>query len=51
VRPSASRDARAKLVAEASVLREVKRWRDAFEVLAAPRSAFPTTATCSTSRP
>jgi Flp pilus assembly protein TadD len=42
VRPSASRgDARAKLVAEASVLREVKRWGDAFEVLGGAVQRFP----------
>ena len=34
-------DARAKLVAEASVLREVKRWRDAFEVLGGAVQRFP----------
>ncbi len=34
-------DARAKLVAEASVLREVKRWGDAFEVLADAVKRFP----------
>ena len=34
-------DARAKLVAEASVLREVKRWGDAFEVLGGAVQRFP----------
>ena len=34
-------DARAKLVAEAGVLREVKRWGEAFEVLGAATQAFP----------
>ncbi len=34
-------DARAKLVAEASVLREVKRWSDAFEVLGTATQRFP----------
>ncbi len=34
-------DARAKLVAEAQVLREVKRWSDAHEVLAQASSRFP----------
>ena len=34
-------DARAKLVAEASVLREVKRWGDAFEVLGDAAKRFP----------
>jgi tetratricopeptide (TPR) repeat protein len=34
-------DARAKLVAEASVLREVKRWGDAFEVLGDAARRFP----------
>jgi tetratricopeptide (TPR) repeat protein len=34
-------DARAKLLAEAQVLREVKRWRDAAEVLAAANKRFP----------
>ena len=33
-------DARAKLVAEASVLREVKRWSDAFEVLSGATQRF-----------
>ena len=34
-------DARAKLVAEATVLREVKRWSDAFEVLGQAARRFP----------
>jgi tetratricopeptide (TPR) repeat protein len=34
-------DARAKLVAEAGVMREVKRWGDAFEVLAGANQRFP----------
>ena len=34
-------DARAKLVAEAGVLREVKRWGDAFEVLGMASQRFP----------
>jgi tetratricopeptide (TPR) repeat protein len=34
-------DARAKLVAEASVLREVKRWGDAFDVLGGAVQRFP----------
>ena len=34
-------DARAKLMAEASVLREVKRWGEAFEVLGAAAQRFP----------
>ena len=34
-------DARAKLLAEAGVMREVKRWREAFEVLAAANQRFP----------
>jgi len=34
-------DARAKLVAEAGVMREVKRWGDAFEVLADANQRFP----------
>ena len=34
-------DARAKLVAEATVLREVKRWSDAFEVLGQAANRFP----------
>ncbi len=34
-------DARAKLIAEASVLREVKRWPDAFDVLATANQRFP----------
>ena len=34
-------DARAKLLAEAGVLREVKRWRDAFEVLASANQRYP----------
>jgi tetratricopeptide (TPR) repeat protein len=34
-------DARAKLLAEAQVLREVKRWRDAEEVLAQANQRFP----------
>jgi tetratricopeptide (TPR) repeat protein len=34
-------DARAKLSAEAGVLREVKRWKDAFEVLAGAVQRFP----------
>ncbi|MFO1326493.1 MAG: tetratricopeptide repeat protein [Rubrivivax sp.] len=34
-------DARAKLVAEASVLREVKRWGDAYEVLGGAAQRFP----------
>ncbi|MEN9627156.1 MAG: hypothetical protein RJA10_382, partial [Pseudomonadota bacterium] len=34
-------DARAKLVAEATVLREIKRWGDAFEVLGQAASRFP----------
>jgi tetratricopeptide (TPR) repeat protein len=34
-------DARAKLVAEAGVLREVKRWADAFEVLSLANQRFP----------
>ena len=34
-------DARAKLVAEAQVLREVKRWSDAHEVLAQASTTFP----------
>ena len=34
-------DARAKLVAEASVLREVKRWGEAFEVLGTAAQRFP----------
>ena len=34
-------DARAKLVAEATVLREVKRWGDAFEVLGQAAQRFP----------
>ena len=34
-------DARAKLVAEATVLREVKRWGDAFEVLGQAANRFP----------
>jgi tetratricopeptide (TPR) repeat protein len=33
-------DARAKLVAEASVLREVKQWREAFDVLASANKRF-----------
>ena len=33
-------DARAKLVAEASLLREVKRWRDAYDVLASASQRF-----------
>ena len=33
-------DARAKLVAEAAVLREVKRWRDAYDVLASASQRF-----------
>jgi tetratricopeptide (TPR) repeat protein len=33
-------DGRAKLVAEASVLREVKQWRDAFDVLASANKRF-----------
>jgi tetratricopeptide (TPR) repeat protein len=33
-------DGRAKLVAEATVLREVKQWRDAFEVLASANKRF-----------
>ena len=33
-------DARAKLVAEAAVLRDVKRWRDAFELLSAATQRF-----------
>ncbi|MDP2007855.1 MAG: tetratricopeptide repeat protein [Rubrivivax sp.] len=34
-------DARAKLVAEASVLREAKRWREAYDVLASASQRFP----------
>ncbi len=34
-------DARAKLMAEAGVLREVKRWREAFEVLGTAAQRFP----------
>jgi tetratricopeptide (TPR) repeat protein len=34
-------DARAKLVAEAGVLRDAKRWREAFDVLADASSRFP----------
>ena len=34
-------DARAKLVAEAGVMRDVKRWGDAFEVLAGANQRFP----------
>ena len=34
-------DARAKLVAEAGMMREVKRWGDAFEVLAGASQRFP----------
>ena len=34
-------DARAKLMAEAGVLREVKRWPEAFEVLASANQRFP----------
>lgn len=34
-------DSRAKLLAEAGVMREVKRWREAFEVLAAANQRFP----------
>jgi tetratricopeptide (TPR) repeat protein len=34
-------DGRAKLMAEAGVLREVKRWREAFEVLAGANQRFP----------
>ncbi|MDO8420045.1 MAG: tetratricopeptide repeat protein [Rubrivivax sp.] len=34
-------DQRAKLVAEAGVLREVKHWREAFEVLASANQRFP----------
>jgi Flp pilus assembly protein TadD len=34
-------DARAKLVAEAAVLREVKHWREAFDVLAGASKRFP----------
>ena len=33
-------DARAKLVAEAAVLREVKRWREAYDVLASASQRF-----------
>lgn len=34
-------DARAKLMAEAGVLRDVKRWKEAFEVLAGASQTFP----------
>ncbi|ODV11948.1 MAG: hypothetical protein ABT20_04700 [Rubrivivax sp. SCN 70-15] len=34
-------DARAKLLAQASVLRDVKRWQDAFDVLASANQRFP----------
>lgn len=34
-------DARAKLMAEAGVLREVKRWRDAFDLLGSAAQRFP----------
>jgi tetratricopeptide (TPR) repeat protein len=38
---SSPADGRAKLVAEAQVLREVKQWRDAYEVLALAGARFP----------